>query len=223
MFRYRRAINEKDQTPSDGDYELFSGRPLQIFEPNASANSDDLLQIWSKCDKHSLFLASALPPKDYFEKMIYWTMEGKIWQFPIDNEQGKWNMFGTESNKFASVFIFFIFFFVLVFQFTIGMCDFIFSGLGDEHNVSFSEHVFLDEHLEPWCPRKGAMRNFMELVCIGLSKNPYLTVQQKTEHIEWYRRYFEEYNKSLLNDGSASSSSQLGGNDTNAKKLVSSL
>ena len=32
----------------------------------------------------------------------------------------------------------------------------------------------------------------MELVCIGLSKNPYLSVQQKREHIEWYRNYFEE-------------------------------
>lgn len=32
----------------------------------------------------------------------------------------------------------------------------------------------------------------MDLVCVGLSKNPYLTVQQKREHIEWYKNYFEE-------------------------------
>lgn len=32
----------------------------------------------------------------------------------------------------------------------------------------------------------------MELICIGLSKNPYLSVQQKREHIEWYRNYFDE-------------------------------
>lgn len=32
----------------------------------------------------------------------------------------------------------------------------------------------------------------MELICIGLSKNPYLTVQEKREHIEWYRNYFDE-------------------------------
>lgn len=32
----------------------------------------------------------------------------------------------------------------------------------------------------------------MELVCVGLSKNPYLTVKQKQEHIEWYRKYFDE-------------------------------
>ncbi len=32
--------------------------------------------------------------------------------------------------------------------------------------------------------------NFMELVCVGLSKNPYLTVQRKHEHIEWFKKYF---------------------------------
>ena len=32
----------------------------------------------------------------------------------------------------------------------------------------------------------------MELVTTALSKNPYLTVAQKHEHIDWYRNYFEE-------------------------------
>ena len=32
----------------------------------------------------------------------------------------------------------------------------------------------------------------MELVCVGLSKNPYLTVEQKHEHIEWFKKYFIE-------------------------------
>lgn len=69
---------------------------------------------------------------------------------------------------------------------------FLFLGLDDEKQISFTEHIFFDEKLEPWCPKRGAIRNFMELVCIGLSKNPYLTVQQKHEHIDWYRNYFEE-------------------------------
>lgn len=62
--------------------------------------------------------------------------------------------------------------------------------MDDEHNTSFADHIFLDEYLEPWCPKKGAIRHFMELICVGLSKNPYYTVQQKREHIEWYRDYF---------------------------------
>lgn len=39
----------------------------------------------------------------------------------------------------------------------------------------------------------------MELICIGLSKNPYLTVQEKREHIEWYRNYFDEKSHILQN------------------------
>lgn len=67
-----------------------------------------------------------------------------------------------------------------------------FTGLDIENQTPFTEHIFLEEHLEPWCPKKGAVRNFMELVCVGLSKNPYLSVQQKREHIEWYQNYFHE-------------------------------
>ena len=29
-----------------------------------------------------------LPPTNAFEEMIQWTNEGKLWRFPIDNEQG---------------------------------------------------------------------------------------------------------------------------------------
>lgn len=72
-----------------------------------------------------------------------------------------------------------------------------FIGFEEENNISFAEHVFLDKHLEPWCPKKGPIRHFMELVCVGLSKNPYLAVKAKTGHIEWYRNYFED-KKSLL-------------------------
>ena len=56
----------------------------------------------------------------------------------------------------------------------------------------FHAHVFLDHHLEPWCPKKGPVRHFMELVCVGLSKNPYITVEKKIDHIKWYKNYFED-------------------------------
>lgn len=39
----------------------------------------------------------------------------------------------------------------------------------------------------------------MELVCVGLSKNPYITVQRKVDNIAWYRDYFEE-KKELLQE-----------------------
>lgn len=66
------------------------------------------------------------------------------------------------------------------------------AGLDEEAKVPFTDHVFLEDYLDPWCPRKGPLRHFMHLVCVGLSKNPYLTVEQKREHIQWYKDYFEE-------------------------------
>lgn len=65
-------------------------------------------------------------------------------------------------------------------------------GLGEEASVSFHEHIFLEKHLAEGFPQKGPVRHFMELVVGGLSKNPYLTVQQKKEHISWFRDYFHQ-------------------------------
>ncbi|XP_014666659.1 PREDICTED: 28S ribosomal protein S31, mitochondrial-like isoform X2 [Priapulus caudatus] len=63
-------------------------------------------------------------------------------------------------------------------------------GLEEEENVGFHEHVFLD-HLLADFPKRGPVRHFMELVINGLSKNPYMTVAEKREHVDWFRRYFE--------------------------------
>lgn len=65
-------------------------------------------------------------------------------------------------------------------------------GLEEEASVSFHEHVFLERHLEEGFPRQGPVRHFMELVVVGLSRNPYLTVQQKMENISWFRDYFQQ-------------------------------
>ncbi|XP_064029657.1 small ribosomal subunit protein mS31 isoform X2 [Pogoniulus pusillus] len=62
---------------------------------------------------------------------------------------------------------------------------------GMEEDAEFHEHIFLDKHLKNF-PKQGPIRHFMELVICGLSKNPYLSVKQKIEHIEWFRNYFEE-------------------------------
>lgn len=69
----------------------------------------------------------------------------------------------------------------------------------NEANVYFSEHVFLDQYLEGWCPARGPIRHFMELVCVGLSKNPYISAQDKKEHILWFQEYFEN-KKDLLKE-----------------------
>ncbi|XP_010865064.2 28S ribosomal protein S31, mitochondrial [Esox lucius] len=66
------------------------------------------------------------------------------------------------------------------------------AGLEEEAQVPFYEHVFLEKHLEEGFPRQGPIRHFMELVVSGLAKNPYYTVQQKRDHIAWFRDYFRQ-------------------------------
>lgn len=62
--------------------------------------------------------------------------------------------------------------------------------MGAEENVGFHEHVFLEEHLHGF-PTKGPVRHFMDLVVVGLSMNPYITVERKVENINWFRDYFK--------------------------------
>lgn len=75
----------------------------------------------------------------------------------------------------------------------------LFVGLDDEKQVPFEDHIFLEVHLEGWCPDKGPVRHFMELVCVGLSKNHWLTAEEKKNHIYWFRDYFED-KKELLKE-----------------------
>lgn len=93
------------------------------------------LKLWNKLEEEQLKLLTKSPPRNYYEEMIHWTEEGKLWHFPINNEQ----------------------------------------GMDEEAKYSFTDHVFLEDHLEPWCPKIGPLRHFMELVLVGLSKNPFLT------------------------------------------------
>ena len=63
-------------------------------------------------------------------------------------------------------------------------------GLEEEKKTGFHEHIFLEKYIADWCPRKGPLKHFMDLVVAGLSKNPYISVDRKKNHIEWYRNYF---------------------------------
>lgn len=152
---------------------LFSGTPLNIFTNMKLETSESTGQMttWKKLNERELELSIARPPTNGFEQMIQWTRQGKLWQFPINNEQ----------------------------------------GLEEEAQVGFHEHIFLEPHLNPWCPKRGPIRHFMELVCIGLSKNPYLTVAQKKEHINWFRNYFSAKRSILVETGAIaeSASNQL--------------
>ncbi|XP_050091281.1 28S ribosomal protein S31, mitochondrial isoform X2 [Anopheles aquasalis] len=157
----QKQLQQLQSTPGGpGSVKLFDGEPLGIFTDLASLKDvPDKLPTWQKLQERELKLSVTHPPANYFQKMALWTEQGKLWKFPIDNEQGR----------------------------------------DEEQKVPFTEHVFLEEHLESWCPKRGPIRHFMELVCVGLSKNHYITAQEKRDHIDWYRDYFEQ-KKELLQE-----------------------
>ena len=78
-----------------------------------------------------------------------------------------------------------------------------FAVLTEEVEVPFYEHVFLEDKLNEgnWCPKEGPIRSFMLSVTTALSLNPYLTVREKHEHIQWFRDYFTERITTIKNLG----------------------
>ncbi|TWW74838.1 28S ribosomal protein S31, mitochondrial [Takifugu flavidus] len=134
---------------------FHSGKRLNIFSPATSEEAElapARPTLWDVEFANQLSVSINHQARNGLEEMIQWTKEGKLWKYPINNED----------------------------------------GLEEEASVSFYEHVFLEKHLEEGFPRQGPVRHFMELVVVGLSKNPYLTVQQKKDHIFWFRDYFSE-------------------------------
>ena len=58
-------------------------------------------------------------------------------------------------------------------------------------NVAFHEHVLLDMYLDEF-PKLEPIQRFMAIVLNGLSKNSFMTVEEKRDMIKWYKDYFQE-------------------------------
>ncbi|XP_026920544.1 28S ribosomal protein S31, mitochondrial isoform X1 [Acinonyx jubatus] len=142
---------------------MLKGKRLNIFDLKAvteeAPETETAPSLWDVEFAKQLAEVNEQPLQNGFEEMIQWTKEGKLWEFPINNEAGF-----------------------------------------DDDGSEFHEHVFLDKYLEDF-PKQGPIRHFMELVTCGLSKNPYLSVKQKVEHIEWFRNYFNEKQDILKESG----------------------
>nr|KAF6374603.1 mitochondrial ribosomal protein S31 [Pipistrellus kuhlii] len=133
---------------------IFKGKRLNIFAVKAATEealeTETAPSLWDVEFAKQLAAVNEQSFQNGFEEIIQWTKEGKLWEFPINNEAGF-----------------------------------------DDDGSEFHEHIFLDKYLEDF-PKQGPIRHFMELVTCGLSKNPYLSVKQKVEHIEWFKNYFNE-------------------------------
>ncbi|XP_077403380.1 small ribosomal subunit protein mS31 [Vanacampus margaritifer] len=71
---------------------LFTGKRLNIF---SSITNEDRVEatfaqptLWDADFANQLSSAANQMPRNAFEEMIQWTKEGKLWQYPIDNEAG---------------------------------------------------------------------------------------------------------------------------------------
>lgn len=145
----------------DQDYKLFQGKGLDIFNTEDTKSQVKHTPVketlWDVYDREQCTIVSDAPPINAFQEMIQWTKQGKMWKFPIDNEQD-WEL---------------------------------------EQNTGFHEHVFLD-HLTEDFPKRGPLRHFIDLVVVALSKNAFLTAEQKREHIQWFREYFTTKQEILM-------------------------
>ncbi|CAK9296797.1 unnamed protein product [Gordionus sp. m RMFG-2023] len=73
-------------------------------------------------------------------------------------------------------------------------------GMEEESNIPFYEHIFVYDYFlnktqnlpDSNILKLSVIKRFIELVCVGLSKNPNYTVKEKRETIDWYLDYFTE-------------------------------
>lgn len=160
--RMHPAAHPRPRRPSSAQQEIVTG-VTQLFQAPAlgifsagqktkDERGETRLTLFDKLEAEESKHLTSLPPSNAFEEMMHWTEEGKLWNFPIDNEQ----------------------------------------GLDEEAKVGFHEHIFLEQLIDDRFPASGPVRHFMELVAVGLSKSPYLTVAEKHAHIAWYAEYFKD-------------------------------
>lgn len=71
---------------------IYKGEPLKIFDvTEENAVDAPRLTTWETLQEKEFKLALTHPPENVFQEMIMWTEQGKLWKFPIDNEQGTLN------------------------------------------------------------------------------------------------------------------------------------
>jgi small subunit ribosomal protein S31 len=85
----RRPPRQQSMFAGREQHNLFAGESIGIFEADMKEATDaPKLQIWDRLMNDELQESVAQTPRNMFEEMIQWTEEGKLWRFPINNEQG---------------------------------------------------------------------------------------------------------------------------------------
>ncbi|VDO07083.1 unnamed protein product [Rodentolepis nana] len=155
----RRSIRVRhtESLPQPAKLNLFDETSFQDYAVDESAYKND---VFNEINSLEASAYRAKSTHNHFEELIQWTLDGKLWKFPINNEQ----------------------------------------DCVEELETPFHEHVFLNRYLKN--KKSGAkypapLKAFMDLVCAGLGQNPYITAQQKKEHLEWFEGYFASKVKNI--------------------------
>lgn len=61
--------------------------PLKIFKEDQKSPEPEP-STWQTLEKAEILRATRFEPLNWFDQCIVWTEEGKLWHFPINNEQG---------------------------------------------------------------------------------------------------------------------------------------
>lgn len=69
--------------------DLFGSKPLGIFTDPSMLKDVPECTMWRTLNDRELKLSVTHPPANHFQQLIQWTEQGKLWRFPIDNEQGE--------------------------------------------------------------------------------------------------------------------------------------
>ena len=86
LRRQKSSHNELKST-----IDLKRGIPMGIFtEPMEESKQEaESLKMWKACRDRELDILSRPPPRNALDEMILQTKQGKLWHFPINNEQGQ--------------------------------------------------------------------------------------------------------------------------------------
>ena len=215
-LRRQETVRGETHVPTD----IFGGTPLGIFTPlpggeglkegevggdgvkEASevggVEEEELLRTWRMCAARELRILSTPSPRNAVEETILWTRQGKLWRFPVDNEQD----LDYSTDPFHHH--------VFLEQHLHPWCPP--SGpvrcsssssssttTSISSTCSSSTSSLSSSSTSPSSSSSHSPRHFMELVCAGLSRNPYLSSAKKRETIVWFQDYFErEDNREVL-------------------------
>ena len=68
--------------------DVFCMNLRDVFMSGPEAVPGKPVSLWEKVQQEQVDMFAQQPPTNAFEEMIQWTKQGKLWQFPINNEQG---------------------------------------------------------------------------------------------------------------------------------------